>query len=154
MTIKQPDNDQEFNEAVKAMEACPTDAIEYQDRQVILGESNARTISFLELSEKFKTMQKPVMWNAMTRFSTFNDAAKMTCLSMCEILHFINKRLDVEEQLNQAFSQCIRENKVELDEQTSIHWEINQFFLIENQVDLEKAIEQIGNLSPGQSMMN
>jgi NitT/TauT family transport system substrate-binding protein len=160
--IKQPDNEQEFNESVKAIEACPTDAIEYQDRQVILGESNVRETmeqypflkyDLLELSEKFKTMQKPIMWNTMARFATFNDTAKMTGLSICEILHFINKKLDLEAELNEAFPQCIRESQVDLAEQKKIHWEENQFFLIENQMDLEKAIERIGDLSSGQAIV-
>ena len=47
------------------------------------------------------------MWNTFAKFATFKDAARMTGLSICEILHYVNKELGMEEELNKSFPNCI-----------------------------------------------
>ncbi|OQY34456.1 MAG: hypothetical protein B6243_05560, partial [Anaerolineaceae bacterium 4572_5.2] len=52
-------------------------------------------------------MQNPVVFNALARFATFNDAARITELSICEILHTLNKYLGLEKKLSAAMPECV-----------------------------------------------
>lgn len=160
--LQQPKNNKEFNESVEAMNTCPTNAIEFMDMEVILGESNVSVTiekypflksELFQLSGKFKTLQKPLMWNTVARFATFNDAAKMTGVSVCEMLHFINKKLGFEERLNRVFPECIKEAQIEINEKKEITWKENQSIIINNQYDLEEAIAKIEKLSAGESVV-
>ncbi len=124
VVIHQPVTDEENTLAEQALAACPTQAIEAAANQVILSTDNVRATlerypflktDLLELSGKFKTMQNPVLWNSLARHATFEHAAKMTGVSICEILHFINKKLGLEQALIQAFPNCVQSTSAQLE---------------------------------------
>ena len=161
IVMKQPENEEELQKSIHAMKTCPTDAIEEIKVELIVAESNVRETmerylflksDLIELSNKFKTMQKPLMWNSVARFATFNDAAKMTGVSICEILHFINKKLGLENELMEVFPQCIKEIKSEISVEKDVYWKEDNLFVVENQDDLEVAIEKINSLKDGESL--
>jgi len=61
----------------------------------------------VKLSPKFNRMQNVAVFNTLARFANFNDAAKITGLSVCEILHTINRQLGTEEKLAENMPQSI-----------------------------------------------
>jgi len=132
----QPENEKQEQACFEALEACPTDAIEVVEEQiadeVITAEYKVRDTlekypqlkeKLIELSPKFKTMQNPVMWNTIARFATFKDAAKVSGYSLCEMLHFINKELGVEDRLSKEFPDCIKEEDSLVAQSVAITWE-------------------------------
>lgn len=162
VVIKQPENELETESCMNAMKACPTDAIEEIKAEVVLADSNVRETmerypslkyDLLTLSDKFKTMQKPLMWNTVAKFATFNDASKMTGVSICEILHFINEKLGLEKELMAAFPQCISEIRTSINIEKKIYWDENEIFLVDAQEDLEAAISKINEMKSGESLV-
>ncbi|NCC76329.1 MAG: DUF1858 domain-containing protein [Clostridia bacterium] len=120
----QPATEEENELAEQALAACPTQAIEASANQVVLATDTVRATlerypflktDLLELSGKFKTLQNPVLWNSLARHATFEHAAKMTGVSICEILHFINKKLGLEQALIQAFPKCVQSTSAHLE---------------------------------------
>ncbi len=61
-----------------------------------------------DIKGKFKPMQNPALYNTLARFANFNDAAKIAGLSVCEILHTINKYLGIEDKLLKSMPECIK----------------------------------------------
>jgi NitT/TauT family transport system substrate-binding protein len=159
---QQPTNDLEQQQAIEAMKTCPTQAIQKVDAKVIIGNTNVRqTIEkhpfledeLIELSDKFKTLQKPIMWNTVAKFATFNDAAKMTGVSLCELLHFVNAKLGLEEELEKIFPNCIHEVTEEKNEAEEVYWSEGSVYTIEDEEDLEKMIEKIDQLAVEESLV-
>ena len=165
VVYKQPINDEEQQKCINAMEICPTNAIEVIQTEIIVGESKVRdTIEkypelkpvLSELSPRFKTMQNPVMWNTVAKFATFKDAAKMTGVSLCEILHSINKKLGVEDQLNIRFPECIKENDMFEYNSVDITWQEPSMiynFDDDDFVLITKVTEEIKALQQGKSIV-
>jgi NitT/TauT family transport system substrate-binding protein len=60
----------------------------------------------LALSPKFERLRNPFMYNALTRFASFADAARVTGVSVCEILHALNAALGLEKQLVALMPEC------------------------------------------------
>ena len=132
IVFNQPQNEEELENCETALRICPTNAIEVIKNDVILGEDKVRATlekypslknKLIELSPKFKTFENPVMWNTVARFATFIDSAKMTGVSLCEILHTINKELGNEIELENEFPNCIKETRqFELTKSVDISW--------------------------------
>lgn len=133
VVFNQPQNEEELKNCETALNICPTNAIEIIKNDLILGEDKVRATlekyptlknKLIELSPKFKTFENPVMWNTIARFATFIDSAKMTGVSLCEILHIINKELGNEIELENEFPNCIKETRqFELTKSVEISWE-------------------------------
>ncbi len=119
---KQPENAREENLCKEAMDVCPVGAISIVESTPIaedapiLASSNIKVTLdthpelkqvLIGLSPRFKRMQNPVVFNALARFATFNDAARITELSICEILHTLNKYLGLEKKLSAAMPECV-----------------------------------------------
>ena len=162
--FKQPENESEQKKCQTALEICPTNAIELVKPEVIIGESKVRETlekypelkeKLIELSPKFKTLQNPLMWRTMARFATFKDTEKMTGVSLCEILHFINKTLGIESLLE--FPNCIKEvNDIDIDNSEPVTWEEPEMIMRMNDDETIKIIaliEDIKNLDEGQSIV-
>lgn len=166
IVYKQPENENELKNCQSAYKVCPTDAIEIMKNEVIIGESKVKETlekypqlkdKLQELSPKFKTMQNPVMWNTVARFATFKDTAKMTGVSLCEILHLINKELEVEDVLINKFPDCITESEEnEINNSVEISWkEPNIIFNIDDD-DYEKIselVEKTKQLDEGEALV-
>jgi NitT/TauT family transport system substrate-binding protein len=99
-------------------------------------------------------MQNPVLYKTLARFADFNDAAKVTGLSVCEILHTINKHLGTEKELQKNMPECIREitRKTELNS-VEISWEESDERYIYNNDTLEELIAKVSNLHPQENIV-
>ncbi len=123
---KQPENEEEEAKCNEALEVCPVNTIFCDKEDVtsdimpVLAKSNIKeTLDkypelksvLIELSPKFKKMQSPALYNTLARFASFNDAAKVTGISICEILHILNKYLGVQDKLLKSMPECIKDGE-------------------------------------------
>ncbi len=166
VVFKQPENEKELENCETALRVCPTDAIEIIKNNPILGENKVKEtlekypelkLSLKELSIKFKNFENPVMWNTVAKFATFKDAAKMTGVSLCEILHTINSELGTEKELEEQFPNCIKENiKFEINNSIDIYWNEPKIIYNINDDDsegIEELVEKIKNLKEDNSIV-
>ncbi|KLO23683.1 DUF1858 domain-containing protein [Marinitoga sp. 1155] len=164
IVFKQPENKTELSNSQRAMDICPTKAIFSKKSEPITGDSKIReTLEkyphlkkvLLKISPKFKTMQNPVMWNTIAKYATFKNAAKMAGVSLCEILHAINKELGLEKELYTLFPECIKDTKPKYNS-TEIAWEEPETIMKIQKHEVETLtliVNQIENLKPGKSLV-
>lgn len=166
---KQPENDNEADQCREALTVCPVDAISSNENsnedniEAIFGKSNIKTTLdkypelknvLLNLSPKFKRMQNPAVYNTLAHFASFNDAAKITGISICEILHTINKYLGVEYKLLKSMPECIEKTKDEMENKSvDISWEESPERYIYNNNTIEELIQKISTLAPQQNIV-
>ncbi len=166
---KQPSNPFEFMHCDEAVEICPVDAIssfESADNElpdVILAKSNIKeTLDkhpelkqvLIKLSPKFKRMQKPALYNTLARFANFNDASRITGLSVCEILHVMNNYLGVEHKLLKSMPECINKGDNDVvDNSVEISWEESNERYIYNNNTVEELVDKVSNLPPQQNIV-
>ncbi len=167
---KQPKNHNEDDECVQALEVCPVDAISSMELIETLVIANPVVASDIikttldtypqlkpvltKLSPKFKKLQIPAMYNTIARFATFRDAAKLAGLSVCEILHALNKELGMEHELIKNMPECISSDS-EKKEITGeeITWEENSERYIYNVDVITEIMEKVSNLQPQESIV-
>ncbi len=63
----------------------------------------------ITLSNKFKKLENPFIFKTFSRWVTFSDIAKIGNLSICELLHKINKKIGKENELLKHAPECIKE---------------------------------------------
>ena len=166
---KQPDSDLEQKNTQSAMDICPVDAIsvvENKDNDIkpILAKANIKeTLDaypdlkkiLVSLSPKFEKLQKPALYNTLARFATFKDAAKLTGVSVCEILHTINEYLGVSDELIKMAPECISINAEEekglIGEE--ITWGESSERYILNDDSLPELIEKISKLKEQENII-
>jgi len=160
--IKQPENKREEVLCEKALAVCPVNAISVKNNSgetatgVILAKSKIKeTLDqypelkeiLISMSPKFKRMQNPVMYETIARFADFNDASKMTGISVCEILHTINEYLGTEDKLQECMPECIRDINSKFETLTRpITWEENNDRFIYNNDIVEDLVLRISRL--------
>lgn len=163
VVLRQPEGIEEEELCTDALAACPTEAIESREERRALVTGSSKVVEVLEahpflkedlpeLSPRFKTLQNPVMWNSVARFATFNHAAKMTGLSLCEILHFINSRLGLERELFESFPNCIAEldaGGTLVPEET---WHGGETISVTSERSLESVITLLDEMPPGNTL--
>ncbi len=166
---RSPKNDEEATQCEQALHVCPVDAItaaessDEESTEVVLGRSNIReTLDkhpglkdvLADLSPRFRRMQNPVLYNTLARFADFYDAAKITGLSVCEILHTINAYLGTEDRLVRSMPECIKEldDGIE-DESIAISWKESEDRYMYNNDTLEELVQKISGLAPQQSIV-
>ena len=166
---KQPEDENEENLCKEALEVCPVNVIslELDDNRnsisAIIATSNIKATLdkypklkevLINLSPKFKKMQNPALYNTLARFASFNDAAKITGLSVCEILHTMNKFLGVEDKLLKSMPECVRKDEENIyDKSVSIFWEESLERYIYNNDTIEELILKINNLQSQESLI-
>ncbi len=167
---KQVETPEEEQLALEAMEACPVDAIvevgpkEEHDRDLrpIKSDDNVKEVLdwypdlktvLVELSHRFKRLQNPVFYNTLAKFTTFKDAAKITGVSLCELLHTINKYLGTERKLTQIMPECIKASEKVDYEGEPITWEETNERYIMNQSNQEEILSMLATLKPQQSLV-
>ncbi|MEA3317112.1 MAG: ferredoxin [Bacteroidota bacterium] len=166
---KQPQSEKEIEECDEALSICPVNAIskikvdETSSTKVITGSSNIKSTLdkhpelkpiLANLSSKFKKMQNPALYNTLARFANFNDAAKMTGISVCEILHTLNNYLGVEDKLIQSMPECIKNDKEVIGESSvSISWNENTERYIYNNNTINELIQKVSNLKPQENIV-
>ncbi len=163
---KQPENDEEIELCNEALEVCPVDAIEYDEiseAEPVVASSNIKeTLDkypelkqiLIELSPKFKRMQNAALYNTLARFANFSDAAKVTGVSVCEILHTINKYLGTEKKLQKIMPECIDQKLETIDEgSVEITWKENDVRYFYNNDTIEEFVNKISGLGPQESIV-
>ncbi len=63
----------------------------------------------ISLSPKFKKLNNSLIFKAVARWATFADVAKIGGLSLCEVLHRLNREVGTEEELAKHAPDCLRE---------------------------------------------
>ena len=166
---KQPANPIELMHCDESIKVCPVDAISAYESDaddlpdVILAKSNIKATLdkhpelkqvLMDLSPKFKRMQKPALYNTLARFANFNDAAKITGLSVCEILHVMNSHLGVEFKLLKSMPECINKAGYDIeDKSVDITWEESNERYIYNNNTVEELVDMVSNLLPQQNIV-
>jgi len=166
---KQPENDKEVAQCDEALDVCPVNAISKHESETthlpdaILASSNIKATLdkhpslkqvLANLSPKFKRMQNPALYNTLARFANFNDAAKITGLSVCEILHTLNSFLGVEDKLLKSMPECIKKESSEIENKNvAIIWEESLERYIYNNNTVEELIQKVSDLAPQQNIV-
>ncbi|MEA3451080.1 MAG: ferredoxin [Bacteroidota bacterium] len=170
VVYKQPETEEELKQAEEAMEICPVGAIECSEKEEnkdvkpILASSNIKkTLDeypklkdvLSSLSPKFKRMQNPVVYNTLAQYASFKDAAKVTGVSICEILHSLNRFLGIEDKLVSNMPECIssKSEKAETLAGEEITWteSVERYFY--NVESLTEIIKRISNLNAQENIV-
>ncbi len=165
----QPETEGEEEKCEEALEVCPVEAIsaaqvsEAETPDAIVASSNIKATLdmhpelkqvLVELSPKFKRMQNPALYNTLARFANFNDAAKITGVSVCEILHTINKSLGTETKLLKNMPQCVEKTTTDIEtESVEISWEESAERYIYNNDTFEELIKKVSGLQPQENIV-
>ena len=165
--VRQPESKDEESLALEAMEACPVDAIKIIKKRAlldrpILARDNVKEVLdkfpelkevLLKLSPKFKRLQNPLMYNTLARHVNFGEAAKITGVSLCELLHAINKFLGTEQMLIDSAPDCITEQEKAMDIGEEITWEEAGPLYLMTEENQQEIIEKILWLVPESNMV-
>ncbi len=172
--IKQPENNEQEKNCDEALSICPVEAIIFEDfnkdidsnnpkNLVVLATSNIKTTLdahpslkdvLVNLSPRFEKMQNPVLYNTLARFANFNDAARVTGLSVCEILHTINKHLGVEDKLLKNMPECAKQvGKKYNSSSVDISWEESLERYIYNTDTLDELVPRVSDLKPEENIV-
>lgn len=166
---KQPKNDDEEALCKEALEVCPVEAISIKEEEKkkdidpILASSNIKEVldkypelkvTLNILSPKFKRMQNPALYNTLARYASFKDAAKVTGVSICEILHAMNKQLGVEDKLIQNMPECIK-SRENLPSSTGeeITWQESPERYVYNMDSMPELIEKVNHLDAQKNLV-
>ncbi|MFK5883734.1 MAG: ferredoxin [Candidatus Izemoplasma sp.] len=163
IVFNQPRNVNEQKNAQSALDVCPVGAITVvidDSLEPIKSTDNIRktiekypvlNYKLVKLNKKFERLYNPVMWNTVAKFATFKDAAKMTGLSVCEILHYVNLELGLEENLKSSFPNCITDSvEDKIDFGVNISWDVPNSFTeidVSSKNDLEDIIALLKDLN-------
>ena len=76
----------------------------------------------MDISPKFNRLNNPLVYKAVSKWATFNDIAKIGKVSICVILHTLNREIGAEAELIREFPDCIEElaHKEEKEVQASL----------------------------------
>ncbi len=161
---KQPENYDLEKACDNAIEVCPVEAIEkivlktqVSDTEPILASSNVKVVLdkhpelkdvLIGISSRFKKILNPAMYNTLARFATFTDAAKVTSISVCEILHTLNDAIGTMDQLEKIAPDCIKiTDKIDLIAQSDdLKWTESLERYIYNTDSMPEIIEKISTL--------
>lgn len=165
---KQPKTEKEIQDSNQAIDICPVGAISIVSQedsaiQPVFASANIKTVLdknpglikvLIGLSPKFERLQKPTLYNSLARFASFKDAAKLTGVSICAILHTINEYLGVSEELIKNAPECIsshpQEETLECD---TISWKENNDRYIFNHDTLDELTEKIIHLKAQENIV-
>ncbi|MCD6115593.1 ferredoxin, partial [bacterium] len=164
---KQPENEEEIKLCKQAMKVCPVNAIssEQGDSNItpVLSKSNIKATLdkhpqlkqiLFDLSPKFRKLQNPAMYNTLARFATFEDAARLSGMSICEILHTLNKAIGTDKKLAASMPECISKNQTEdILTGEEITWEESSERYIYNNDTAPELIQKISHILPEQNIV-
>ena len=165
----QPSSDKDLEQCDEALSICPVDAIFVEEekkddnKEAIFASSNIKATLdkypelkpvLIELSPKFKRMQNPALYNTLARFANFNDAAKITGLSVCEILHTMNSFIGTEDKLLKTMPECIK--KVTGEKEiigVDVSWEESNERYIYNNDTISELVKKTSELAPQENIV-
>jgi len=169
---KQPENDAEEKQCQDALDVCPVGAIVSEEKNIntekkepILAKHKVKeTLDkypnlkdvLLGFSDKFKKLLNPVMYNTLAKYASFNEAAKVSGISVCEILHILNEANGTENLLYEIAPECINDkdsqiNILELSDDMT--WEESTERYIYNHESMPEIIEKLSNLKPQENIV-
>ena len=166
---KQPSALTEQSLCNEALDVCPVAAISAEatakkaKAEAILASSNIKkTLDahpelkpiLIELSPMFKRMQKPALYNTLAKFANFKDASKVTGVSVCEILHAMNRELGTEDALHKSMPECLNTSHVdELTKSQEVDWEESNERYIYNADSMSSLIEKVSKLESQENLV-
>ncbi len=106
-------------------------------------------------SQKFNKLLNPVMYRTLARFATFNEAARVSGVSVCEILHVINNALGTMAELQRIMPECIQDDPGMdiLSTSTPITWTESADRYIYNRDTISEIIEKVSLLRTGENLV-
>ena len=110
----------------------------------------------IAMSPRFKKLNNPFIFRTVGKWATFADAAKIGGLSLCEILHTLNKAIGTEAELARQAPDCIKEAEPPVTEGETPEWVENarQIVLMDvrNRDDffMPELLAAVGKLEPDQ----
>jgi NitT/TauT family transport system substrate-binding protein len=168
---KQPENEEEESLCEEALEICPVGAIEFEELRVeverkepILSKHKVKETldKYPQLkdvltgfSDKFRKLLNPAMYNTVARYASFSEAAKVTGISICEILHILNKAIGTEQLLHQVAPECVKDEQ-DIDIMSvsrEITWDESPERFIYNMESMPELIEKLSKLKPQENMV-
>ncbi len=167
---KQPENAQETANSDEAVEICPVNAISKKVVDNLLDNINSPIFAnsniketldkhpelksvLVNYSDKFKKLLNPIMYNTVAKFATFNDAARVTKLSICEILHTLNDYLGTTQELLRIAPDCILTNQIETLVGETISWVESNERYIYNINTMPEIVQKISELKPQKNIV-
>ncbi len=81
----------------------------------------------IKLSPKLSKLKNPLIFSTVARWATFADVAKISGLSLCELLHTLNRAIGKEKELLSVFPECIKEFQAEEEERPQWLERIREF---------------------------
>ena len=111
----------------------------------------------ISYSSKFKKLNNKMIFNTIAKWASFNDIAKIGNISICDLLHTLNRDIGEEENLTKNFPDCIKENKIETkQERPNWYKDVKQFihFDVRN-IDgyfFPEIISKLNKLEKGQAL--
>ena len=164
----QPVTVPELENCRMAKEACPVEAIveetaDVLQEQPVMGHDNVKATLdrypelkdlLIALSPAFKKIQSPILYNTLARFASFRDAAKATGVSLCEILHVINRHLGIEDSLVDKMPECIQQaGEEKLPAGSDLTWQESVERYIYNDGSRDLLALKIKQLKPGGNLV-
>ncbi len=167
---KQPENSDEEKRSQEALDVCPVQAIEITaqnqnlDKEPILASSNIKkTLDsntllkdvLINFSPKFSKLLNPIMYNTLAKFATFSEAAKVTGISICEILHILNQANGTIDKLQKLAPDCLKQLDANnlIVESDEITWTESMERYIYNADSMPELIEKITHLSEQENLV-
>ncbi len=109
----------------------------------------------IEISPKAKKLNNKLIYNTVAKWATLSDVAKFLGVSICEVLHRLNKELGQEEELYRQFPECIaEETQPEVQEKPTWLDEAKKVYILDvrNRDDffLTEIQKRLRELHPGE----
>ena len=112
-----------------------------------------------KLSPKFNKLDNPIIFRMVSKWATFSDIARIGGLSICEILHAVNKEIGTEAELAKQAPDCIKEKTPVISKKEQPDWveKAKQTVLMDvrhrDDFFLPEVLAAIGRLQPDQALL-
>ncbi len=109
------------------------------------------------LSPKLARLNNPLIFSTVARWATFADVARIAGLSLCELLHTLNRAIGKEKELLSAFPECIKEAQAPEEERPNWLEEVREFIVedVRGREDffLPEIKKKLSQLREGQALV-
>lgn len=168
---RQPINELEEKQCRTARDVCPVGAILKESGKEkassgtpVLASNNVKEILdqhpqlkevLVSFSPKFQKLLNPVMYNTVARFASFQDASRVSGISLCEILHVLNNALGTMKELAQMAPDCVKEDKPFdiFSYSRELNWKEAAERYIYNKDSITEIIEMVNRLGAQENLV-
>ncbi len=172
---RQPDNEEEMLAMREALESCPVGAIavvaasavaevgdtaeaitaECKVRETF--ERNPKLVDvMIEVDPIFRRLRNKALWNTVARYASFRDAARISKLSICEILHELNAANGTLEQMSAACPECLEQGEDLYETPQVATWDESDAVELDlrdrEAAWLERAVNSLQGLTSGEKL--